>query len=879
MINKALTKPRNGDMPHWKSLLLTSGLAQAMVLFNGLILTLTAFFVLTLFISGMEKEEYRSTANDAGKKFVEGTTRMENTIRVTTGVLRLSKSSSREKIAEQIRRNIPGLNQYDQIIWVYENSPGVWKFKTIFENFSNEIPKSPFKLMPDPLLIKRLASNDILGNEDMHVAFDLPKMEYSKEADTPLTMSKPYAFIQSVEKNNGNLGIIIGISRAVYMFEPGWVDKEKTISKLSVREKASQERLYFIDRTNGTSQKRQYSQNYVLGVGDTEWEVQFDFVKPENLALLSKVPFLILIFGAILTVIGTLFVRSNQKQAKRVNAMNKILEQKNYELESEASERERLNHALSKAERDNRAIIDSVSDVIFETDTYGNILFLSAAWLKITGFDIERTKGNDLFSMLYPEDQKRQRNDFELMVKGQKQAYRSLTRIRTSDGTFRSVELSVSMLRQDENKKMRVVGTINDVEERRRAERALAEAEKKYRTIVENAAGGLYQLTPEGLYLSANPAMARILGYESVEDMLREIKNANGSVYKDTDAREAFTMGLVKAGQIFGYETQVYKKDKTVIWVRENIRAVKDDEGHVLYYEGSMEDITKSKEAEIELRRAKIQSDTASRSKTEFIANMSHELRTPLNAIIGFSEIMKNQILGPLGQEMYVEYASDIHESGKGLLKIINDILDISKIETGNRELKESEFSMEEVLRTCKEIIGGKAKSKGISIVDETRDLPDILGEELAIKQTITNICSNALKFTNAGGRMTIFSNYDHDGGFRLSFNDTGVGLTHEEIEKALSPFGQAENALDRSSSGAGLGLTLSQSIMKLHRGKLEMISEKGIGTTVTLVFPAERVSRPQTISSKQESKRPDILKNPMHALNKKNADNSQDRQ
>jgi PAS domain S-box-containing protein len=415
----------------------------------------------------------------------------------------------------------------------------------------------------------------------------------------------------------------------------------------------------------------------------------------------------------------------------------------------------------------------------------------------------------------------------------------------------------MSMIRQDENKQLRVVGTLNDVEERRRAERALAEAEKKYRTIVENAAGGLYQLTPEGLYLSANPAMARILGYKNVEEMLRLVKTASGTVYPDKDGREAFLMGVVKAGQIFGYETRVVRKDKQSIWVRENIRVVKDDQGHILYYEGSMEDITKAKEAEQGLREAKVKSDMANRAKTEFIANMSHELRTPLNAIIGFSEIMKNQVLGSLGQDMYVEYANDIYTSGKGLLKIINDILDISKIEAGDKELKESEFLLSDVLTSCNDIFAPKVSKKQITLVNESASLPRILGEERSIKQALTSIYSNAIKFTEVGGRITIFSNYDSDGAFRLSLSDTGIGLSKEEIEKAMSPFGQADNELDRSGAGIGLGLTLCQSIMKLHRGRLEILSEKGIGTTVTLVFPNERVFREDDM----QDQAPDIPK------------------
>ncbi len=336
--------------------------------------------------------------------------------------------------------------------------------------------------------------------------------------------------------------------------------------------------------------------------------------------------------------------------------------------------------------------------------------------------------------------------------------------------------------------------------------------------------------------------MGRVLGYANPEEMLRLIKNANGVVYPDMKERESFSRAIMTQDQIFGYETQVLKKDGSKIWVRENIRVVRDDQNDILYFEGSMEDITQRKEADIALMEAKVQSDMASRAKTEFIANMSHELRTPLNSIIGFSDIMKNEVMGPLGQDMYKEYVADINKSGRGLLKIINEILDISKIESGNRELNEGEFYSGPILQKCIELYAGRIKDKNITLMNDAKDMPRLLGEELSIKQVMVNIYSNAIKYTPTGGRITLFTNYDLDGTFRFSITDTGVGMSEKDVEKALSPFGQLDNALDRSGSGTGLGLPLAQAMMGVHGGRIEILSEKSIGTTVTLVFPAERV-------------------------------------
>lgn len=822
---------------------LASGFAQIMVLLNGIILTITAFIVFSYYTNNIAVQGFKQTSQEAGNALIDGISNAEDVMRLISGILFLSENTDRGYITQQIRRNVPGLSYFEQIIWLYEGKPGSWQYKTIYD--SSKKSKDDFHLLPNKELISRLVKENFFESADLHAVSDFDGMEYKPIASKIQMISRPFALLKTVEAENSNSGIVIGITRANLLFDQKLVSENDQVSSLIVREEGSGRRLFYLDRDqDAKSAQADYQQEYKFPVADKNWQILMEFPKGSNVKMMENVPYIILFFGILLTSVGTLFIRNNHRQSLRLSSVNQALEQKNMELQSEVLERERLNKVLAVSEKDNRAIIDSVSDAIFELDIGGNILFLSAAWKNITGFDVDRFKDQNLFSMLYPDDQEKQRNDFQLLIKGQKQSYRSFTRLRISDGTFRAVELAMSMIRQNDNKELRVVGTITDVEERRRAERALAEAEKKYRAIVENAAGGIYQLTPEGMYLSANPAMSRILGYASPEELLRLVKNANGLVYFDVEEREGFVKTLIAQGQVFGYETQVLTKDGSKIWVRENIRVVKDEQNNVLFFEGSMEDITKRKEADIALMEAKVQSDIASRAKTEFIANMSHELRTPLNAIIGFSDVMKNEVMGPLGQDIYKEYVEDINKSGQGLLKIINEILDISKIESGKRELSEREFSLHDTLKSCLELYTSRSREKDLVLIDEATDMPHIIGEELSIKQVIGNIYSNAIKYTPSGGRITLFTNFDSDGTFRLSITDTGVGMSTAEIKKALSPFGQIDNALDREGAGTGLGLPLSLALMKIHGGSIEVLSEKHIGTTVTLVFPPERVVR-----------------------------------
>lgn len=838
-----------GKFKKAKPVWLSSGIAQILVLVNGIILTLTAFLIFNYYATKMTVDEYKVTSDNAGRALVESITSLENVIRLVSTVILVADNREYDGLTENIRRNIPNLSSFDQLIWLFEQSPGNWQYRTISDTTARaEGQEASYRLVPDKEFIKRLIDDEVFATKTLRIMSDLKGMDYVKESTDPHTTGRSFAFVKAVQSDDSSLGVIIGVSRAALLFDQKLANKTEIVSRFTVKDKEQDQRIFHMDKNYGVDRlQKETVEHYGFFIGDSEWEITLEFDKKDGLLLLRRVPYIILFFGFLLTAIGTLFIRNNHSQSRKLSDINNILEYKNNELELEIAERERLNVVLAIAEKDNRAIIDAVSDIIFEVDVDGNVLFLSASWVTVTGFNIERSKGNNLFSMLYPDDQEKQREDFSLLLKGHRPEYRSFTRLRISDGTFRAVELAVSMIRQDENNDLRIVGTITDVEERRRAERALAEAEKKYRAIVENAAGGLYQLTPEGLYLSANPAMARILGYKTPEEMLRMIKNANGSVYSNQAERERFMDTIIKQEHITGHETKVLTKDGTEIWVRENVRAVKDDQNNILYFEGSMENITKRKEADIALIDAKMESDMANRTKTEFIANMSHELRTPLNAIIGFSDIIKQETLGPLGQEMYKEYATDIHKSGQKLLQIINEILDISKIESGNKELNESEFQADDILFACLEMHNSRVKEKAIVVINEAKNMPKIHGEELSIKQAISNIYSNAVKFTPTGGRITLFTNTDSNGTFRLSITDTGVGMSSDDIQKALSPFGQLDNALDRSGSGTGLGLPLAQAIMKIHDGRLEILSERSIGTTVTMIFPASRILSSQT--------------------------------
>jgi two-component system cell cycle sensor histidine kinase PleC len=251
-----------------------------------------------------------------------------------------------------------------------------------------------------------------------------------------------------------------------------------------------------------------------------------------------------------------------------------------------------------------------------------------------------------------------------------------------------------------------------------------------------------------------------------------------------------------------------------------------------------------------ELEEARHMSDEARRhaeqaniAKSQFLATMSHELRTPLNAIIGFSEVLKSELLGPHQVPQYKEYAADIHGSGQHLLNLINELLDLSRIEAGKYELSEEAVSLVDIAEDCRRMMELRAKAKGIELTfSYGNNLPKLWGDERAIRQVMLNLLSNAIKFTPQSGKVVCVVNRSADGGQLISVKDNGPGIPEDEIETVLASFGQGSLAQKTAEQGAGLGLPIVQKIMDLHQGRFDLFSKLRFGTEVIATFPRARV-------------------------------------
>ena len=281
----------------------------------------------------------------------------------------------------------------------------------------------------------------------------------------------------------------------------------------------------------------------------------------------------------------------------------------------------------------------------------------------------------------------------------------------------------------------------------------------------------------------------------------------------------------------------------------------------MMRYATQLGQIVERKRAEMALLAAKQESDKAAelayqsmleaqaadRSKTVFLANMSHELRTPLNAIIGFSDIIRCGLTDPNDHAQFMEYAEYIHASGTHLLGLINDILDLSKIEAGRLVLHEREAVLGDVIDACLIITKERADEQGLAVTtDIPRDIP-LLVDERKLKQILINIVSNAIKFTPRGGTVSIDGGILENGAFRLRVTDTGIGIAEEHLAKVMIPFWQVEGEQARRFQGTGLGLPLTKALVEAHGARMDIDSEIGKGTAVTLTFPSYRVIDPGT--------------------------------
>ncbi len=377
--------------------------------------------------------------------------------------------------------------------------------------------------------------------------------------------------------------------------------------------------------------------------------------------------------------------------------------------------------------------------------------------------------------------------------------------------------------------------------ERRESEDALRRSDKRFRDLIDGSIQGIVILSEDWKLLFANHATAKIFGYDCVEDLIA-LGDA-GALLAPFERERIKAMADARLrGESLPSQYQMHgvRKDGTRIWLQNHSRRVEWDGRAAI--QSTLVDISELKQREAELKSAKELAEIASRTKTEFLANMSHELRTPLTAIIGFSEVLEREMFGPHAIPAYKQYAADIRNSGAHLLEIINDILDVSKIEAGKVELHEEAVEVDRLVEAALTLVRERADEGGLTLMNKVAAGPLLIADPRLLKQILVNLLSNAVKFTPLGGKVTVESGLADDNGFELRVADTGIGIAPEDIETVMMPFRQADGTLARTHEGTGLGLPLAKSLARLHDGDIELSSTPGVGTTATLRLPEKRV-------------------------------------
>ncbi|RQP25026.1 PAS domain-containing hybrid sensor histidine kinase/response regulator [Piscinibacter terrae] len=393
-----------------------------------------------------------------------------------------------------------------------------------------------------------------------------------------------------------------------------------------------------------------------------------------------------------------------------------------------------------------------------------------------------------------------------------------------------------------------ICGISIDISERKRAEEALRRSEEEYQSTVEDAIEGITRVSLQGQMLTANPAFAHMLGYDWVDELLDAMTDVRRHLWVNPQERDAIMLTLLEHGSVEGQEIELRRKDGGTLWVSASTRLVRDASGKAQYVETFASDISERKRVEAELRmhqdhleelvkertaeltQAKEEAEIANQAKSTFLASMSHELRTPLNAVLGFAQILQiDQSLTPRQRHSL----ETIQHGGEQLLALINDILDLAKIEAGHMELAIAPLPLHEFIRVIADIIRVKADQKNVHFrCDMAAELPAAMqADERRLRQVLLNLLSNAVKFTDRGEvRLRVAKARGDATALRFEVEDTGVGIEPEHLEKIFLPFEQVGRAASRA-GGTGLGLAISRQLVRAMGGEIHVDSQAGQGS------------------------------------------------
>lgn len=485
-------------------------------------------------------------------------------------------------------------------------------------------------------------------------------------------------------------------------------------------------------------------------------------------------------------------------------------------------------------ERFERAIAGSTS-ALWEFDLRSQSGYFAPQWDELFGWGQVSNPYEHWLTALHPDDSDRVLTLLDAHL-SQGVPFDTEYRLRAADGTWRWVKARGQAAWDGEGRPTVMSGSVHDITD-------LKHGEERLRLALDAANEGLWDwnVATGHLYMSERwhailgrreeaivPHWRVVLRLMHPEDRSQLLGWARRCLPSDgEDTHEA--------------DLRLRHADGSYVWTRLSAKVTeRDHTGRALRVVGAIRDVTERIRELRQIREAKEQAELANRAKSEFLANTSHELRTPLNAICGFSEVLHSGIFGPLSGKQ-AEYVGHIRDSAEQLTSLINDILDMAKIESGRDELRPEPVDVAAAVRAKVQMVLHRAEAKGVELIEDVEPLPPYLLDARKFGQMLLNLLSNAVKFTVSGGTVTIRTSMDPDGGLRVAVIDTGIGIPPEEIQRVLEPFTQVDSGLARQFEGSGLGLTLVSAMVRMHGGTFDLSSRVGEGTVATICFPASR--------------------------------------
>ncbi len=527
------------------------------------------------------------------------------------------------------------------------------------------------------------------------------------------------------------------------------------------------------------------------------------------------------------------------------------------------TERKTAEDILKETIQNLKLALDASKAGIWDWDIEKNTFYWSPEFLKIFDMPLDTIPGFESWSKtVHPDDREFAAMKIQEAIDDKKDLINDY-RLLLSDGKICWIR-AVGKVFYENDKSVRMIGLCMDITERKQAEERILISEKKYRNIFEHAQEGIFQTNLDGSYLSVNPSLAKMFGFDSPDELITSRTDISKESYSNPEDRENFLRIMEEVGYVKGYEYEVKRKDGSKIWLYEDAQAVKDEFGKIKYFEGFVVDISERKlveeqlikqnkeiEAQYEsymilneilrqtnydLEIAKNRAEESDKLKTAFLQNMSHEIRTPLNGILGFSNLLQDE---DISKEEIHEFTGVIQQSGNRLLEIVNNVLDISKIETGQIVINKKSISVNALLTDLHSFFNPIAKLKELQLnyhnfFDDEHSL--IYTDEVKLNQILTNLVNNAIKFTRSGS--IDFGYTIEDNLIQFFVKDTGIGISSEHHAKVFDRFTQIDLSVTQGFEGAGLGLAICKGLVEMLGGRIWLESEINSGTTFYFDLP-----------------------------------------